>query len=359
MECPSCGFNNIPGTTRCARCKAQLATADAGAPEELAPPRAGRLRALRPLWYGINRLVDRLPRRVPQRLARLFVGSALPGDAVGAMVLSALPGLGHLVSGRRRTAMGAFAVWAVLAFVTAAVYGGTMGYVCLGLTLVWHSAVMFDAGEVQRHATAARARVTTMLLLVSVTATGYFLLHLGARTQFDFVPSGIAVPELDLQVGDVVLARRGRFEPGDLARGELVSYMRETSEMIRIGAMHYLDLRTRGPTVGRILAIEGDEVEVSRAGLTVNRQRLRPEHLSLDRLPLPDETLAFRVRDGRVLVTIPISGRVGHLPAIRQVWSSAFLLRVSQVRGRAWGVYLPLLRRHFFRSTALGGDGEP
>ena len=94
MQCRACAFENMPGQTACGRCGAQLAAAGDASPADLHPPRAGRLRLIRPFRYTLNRWFDHGPIAPPPWMLRLFPpGPHLPSSARVAVLLSVVPAL--------------------------------------------------------------------------------------------------------------------------------------------------------------------------------------------------------------------------------------------------------------------------
>ena len=365
MQCPACGFENIPGTKACVRCRAQLVVTEPVAPEELVPPRAGRLKALRRLRYALTRLIDGLPRNTLGKLGRFFTGGAvLPGDAIAAGLLSIVPGLGHLAGGRPRAAAISLTGWLGLLALTANFYAGATGGLLLGLLIAWHAGVAFDAAKVHQHTDGIRERLTTMVFLFAVSAAGYVVLDAVVRRHVSMVVSPVAIPSVDVLVGDILLAWPGRFGPEDVRRGDVLVFRPNASGPLPIGGERYVHVHTGDIAVGRVVALAGSLVSVSPQGFDVDGEPVETRHLPEGRLPWPQEPFAFRIPNGCALIPLPLQlGRNERLftQAIRaHLWQHVFVARLRDIRARAEGVYLPWTRRHSFRRSpqVQGETGE-
>jgi len=290
---------------------------------------------------------------VLEKLARVFNADVLlRGEALASMLLSALPGLGHLASGRRRAALVASFPWLLLLFLTVNFYSGLVGGLFVGLLVCWHATVIFDAGRIQQHTQGIGQRVRVMLVVLLATAIPYLLLDRLARAYVDFVVSPVAYAALDIQEGDTLLAWRGTYELQDLSVGELVVIDTRSRGYVRIGP-HTLAARG-GTRFGRILALAGDKVTASRSEIRVNGVVVSGDELPSGRIPMPSGLFSFTVPEGRLLVPLPFMAHSVASALIRELWEDFFLVRPADVRAKIAGVYLPIGRRHYFsgRKTA-------
>jgi len=354
LHCPACGFQNIPGTQRCTRCQAQLLATEPAAAADLSPPRAGRLKGLRHLVYGLNRFIERRPRPLFERLGGWFsAASAVPGAAVAAAILSVVPGLGHLASGRRRAGLVAFLIWLILLTLTANFYAGATGGLLVGALVSWHAAVAYDAGRLQQHLAGVGERLRAMLLILLLAAIPYFALHRLARTYLDFVASPFTIESLDIRQGDTLLAWRGRHDADDVSPGDVVVFEVDREGYVQVGGVYFGF--PGGVSVGRIIAAGGDRVAASPSGVAVNGVSVGAEELPGGPLRLPAQPLEVTVPENSVFIPV-IFDVHGYDPPpqwVRALWQRLFVVGVRQMRGRVVGVYLPLRRRHFLRGAAL------
>ena len=344
MQCPLCGFENIPGTQRCTSCRSQLEAAAPPAPADLTPPRAGALKGIRSVVYAINRFLDRLPARPAAWLGRVFnTERGMPGEALAAMLLSVLPGVGHLATGRRLAALAAAGVWLLLGFITANFYSGSTGGLLIGTLASWHACVVFDAGRLQQHTTDVRQRLGAMLFIMILAAIAYFAADRVARGYFDLVVSPFAHEGLGIQQDDTLLAWRRHLTPEDLAPGDLVTIAHG-----RISGAGYVVEFPDGIAIGVVVARAGDKVTFSAAGVAVNGAPLPDGLLPAGRL-LPPPRPSFTVPEESVVISLYFRHHSIFGGSAGQVWRSVFVERVSAVRGRVAMVYMPWGRRHSLR----------
>ena len=355
MQCPICGFENLPGVAACVGCRAQLLPAGPAAAGDFQPPRSRTPRLLRALQYQVNRIIGRLPTAVPKPLARFFVpGSALPGDRMAALCLSALPGLGQLLDGRRRRALAAFAIWLLLVVLAVNFYAGIWRVLLMAALVSFHSLVAFDAGRVAEHAPNRRDRVAVMLSITLVALTGYYGLDLLAHRWFNVVSCPYGVKGLGLEAGDDLVVRNGGSLP---ARGDLITLdvSPESRSVLHTGGGHYaVEFQVAGLRVARVLAVGGDDVVVSPGGLRVNGRAVGADELPGEGVPLPAEDLAIKIPGSAVLAVSPTHQlpEAHRAELVAGIWQNTYMVPRDAVRGRAVGVYLPLSRRHFFARGA-------
>jgi hypothetical protein len=343
MQCPLCGFSNIPGTERCTRCRAQLVATEPAAAADFLPPRAGKLKGFRPLLYAVNRLVVGRKSRLLARIGRFFDRSgSVPGEAVAATILSVVPGLGHLAVGRRLGALVAFLGWAFTVLITANFYAGVTGGLLLGSLIGWHASVIFDAGKLQQHLGDVRDRLTTMLFILIVAAIPYFLLDRLVMSYVEFVVSPFNIEALDIRQGDVLLSWRGRNDLGQVRAGDVVSFT--TTHLTHVGFVYFASSEV---TCGRIVAAGGDDVTLSESGVVVNGTAVDSADLPSGRLQVPRGTTRPRIPQGSVFVTLSLTYAGHHAPqGGSNVWHQLVVVPAGSLRGKVSGVYLPLGRRH-------------
>ncbi|HYE62369.1 MAG TPA: hypothetical protein VD997_10255 [Phycisphaerales bacterium] len=137
MECPSCTFQNTPGTRSCVRCQSLLDFSGVA----VVPPRAHGPAALR----AASASADVLGFRLRDALRRVREGSPIRIDADvswGAAVCSIVPGLGHVIIGRRRTGLAIFLVWLALLVACLLNYGTSFAFVCATSAVGLHCAAV-------------------------------------------------------------------------------------------------------------------------------------------------------------------------------------------------------------------------
>jgi len=136
MQCPSCGFQNMPGIDRCALCSTSLAGRKES--ESVVPPRAkDRTIEQRLRWSvsripGCSRMIRRFEEAFPHRSEEAPAATCpapsapfprLPMRSVGLVLLAVIPGFGHIfVLHRDRQGLAMFALSLVWLGLAAAVY---------------------------------------------------------------------------------------------------------------------------------------------------------------------------------------------------------------------------------------------
>ena len=296
MQCFSCGFNAMPGSTACGRCGANLSLASAAIP--VSPPRAGAIaKRILPGWWAVNR-------RVAPLLLRLGVGEAafpaisLPMEAVVrpimAMVarpVSFLPGVPYLVAGQRAPGWLLLAVWLAVMLLALFAHGLPVIFLfLLGAALALHAASALQATGLSYRSVGARLAgiVTCAVVLLGLC---YVPLAWGAMRivggSWWLVPVRLTESFPPLAEGDIIWLDRGaRPKPGDL----VVTF--------------------RPQTLRRVRALEGQEVAMTDGVLLVDGV---PSPWQSALRPLA-EGVRFTVPDGRCFVLLPESHPPGGTP---------------------------------------------
>src|SRR3990172_4367584 len=99
MQCPSCEFQNMPGSGRCARCGASLALATAAI--DVHPPRAGRYRRRIPQFWGLRRSWANFIAAASRPFASTLSRFDDTNFDLATMLRLAVPGWGHAYRGHR------------------------------------------------------------------------------------------------------------------------------------------------------------------------------------------------------------------------------------------------------------------
>src|SRR3990172_6356595 len=138
MQCPSCQFENMPGSGRCARCGASLALATAAI--DVHPPRAGRLSRFEltfwRFWHGMGRAGSKASSALPAFGSR----SDTVNFDLGTMRRCVVPGWPQYRRGDRPLAF-VFLLGYLCFLVPGVVLAGTwLGSLLLGLAGAMHVA---------------------------------------------------------------------------------------------------------------------------------------------------------------------------------------------------------------------------
>jgi hypothetical protein len=331
MQCPSCGFQNLPGLERCARCLSQLVLDHIDVHPYRASDRWARWRAwrtqgparwLEPLRWLLRRLgglvtVQRGP--VPDMARRL--PSAL---------LSVVPGLGLAACGRWRLGciLLGICLAALLGFVV--FMGSWIGVLFMGLVFGVHSYAI-QRCLIQRGDYVPRGMAISIGLLI------FLLLYLAVYPAAGWVVNGVVrfeplvgdLREGRLRQGDVLMVRGRWLRPPRYQPGDLVSY--------RIPEMRGQGWITReGASIDRVLGAPGDHVVIRNGGLIVNGKPMLGGVRPVGGLPLPDNYEATVPADAYfILPSLPaLGGHYGQGAPVSAMIRAVSIVPYRDIRGR-------------------------
>lgn len=336
----------MPGLTACMKCNTVLMAA---VPVSVHPPRAGWKRRWRPLFYGLNRLGERVP-----ALREGWV--ALPGWLRGCRrflagllwaVLSLVPGLGHLLSGRVRPLRRLWPAWAVTAAAGVFFLGTQGGSLLLGLAVALHVWIICDAGRLRELFETALARALLVMLVYSLLAL-HFYPALRRQLEARWVRGALLTADLQtdgLRRGDFLLAWPQAYARDAVRRGDVILY-----DVAASGGRGYGGVAIRGgETVGKVLGLPGERVQAGEGLLTITApQGTVTRYLIRPPAALP-WAMDFRLPpDGYFCLTVGVNtlDAHGHVNAeMRDIFQQIGQLARPAIRGRVVWVYQPLGRR--------------
>ncbi len=277
MQCPSCGFQNMPGVKQCVVCSASLA-GEASA-EDVTPPRA-RDRSLRQRLNCLFAFGGRMRSDYSTAAASGRVGNRLwsCAGAIRLVVLSVVPGFSHLfVLGRSAVGMAIFLASAAALVLAAVLYRSPLSNLLVyGVILASAFSVFCTAARIAT-AGARREAVPRLQLGVGLMVAAFYLaLYNAAIVALDPVVQVLRVlqhvPAIGVRAGDSVAL----WKRGDILRGDLVAvwihYERDVLNMLRI------------------YGVPGDTVEISDGQLYINAKPVEARLPSLythDGIPAP------------------------------------------------------------------------
>jgi len=318
MQCPNCGFQNMPGSEVCARCSTSLQLAVVAL--DVHPPRAGKLakqlRRVAPIRAASHKYVqhaDRIDRarRIWALVWRLIV-----------------PGWAQWYRGRGRH--GAMFLGAVLFFAAASVYnfGSALGDFCIaGLFTahLWSIIDVFNDYFPKEEFGPRFARATLAMLLLGVIV---YLPIYNAVENFA-QPLVYTGDSATLHNGDVVLVNyryQGTLWP---RRGQVVLY--ETHVEIDEGywGRERQIYQAFGQRIDRVLAVGGDHVRWVNGLLYVNGQLSPFRPLNPNRGPQNFETT---VNDACVLI-LPSTLNAPDMEPGGNVWMQLAMVPQSSLDG--------------------------
>ena len=281
MQCVNCQFQNMPGTSACARCGSSMSLATAVM--DVHPPRASRAAKKVRRVLPVDRIVNRIK---GETFVSAPVRRALP---MGRM---AIPGWYHFHAGL--PARGHVYLWLFVAFLLPALpmFGSTNGSILIGLAFSVHSTEALNI--VLRH----RGDLTIgqrmgISILVPVILFAIVYLPLGWLLTRVADPTSVLIVAEPFAQGDVVLVNHWATPRiGDVVLYDLVEYTlaRGTHQTF----VH------AGQRFDRIIAAAGDTVKYDGHKLLVNgvsprRMPLNPAHLPTCKfeLTVPPDTFCI------------------------------------------------------------------
>ena len=343
MQCPICKFNNLPGTRVCTRCRAQLILDENIAPEHLQPPRAGQYKKYRSIVYFFNRLDD-------HQLGKKTV--TIAGHLLF-LLLSLIPGLGHMVKGRRRAALAICCGWLSLMALIVLLYSSTLSGVLLGMAIALHAFVFFDILDIRSRYPKILSQFFAATVIAVIIAISYFGLQSYAHRFARIVISPCDFPQWHVQKQDSLLVTPGNNH----GKGQLVYYHLPTSRRLRRGNL-YFHLNWANHFLGCILGLSGDKIEVGTDGvIQINGNKVNRQYLN-DQQMKPGKPFTLTVPPDCYFIPNQFIFRGNRIRQDNYIflWKNAYIVPRKQVIGKAIAIYFPLARRRFFPAPYSGNN---
>lgn len=309
MECPSCTFQNIPGTHACVRCATLLDLSGV----DIMPPRASS--------GHIGRQVRFTALSVRHRLVTALgdIGRALRVDgavaSVRPMYLAAIvPGLPQILSrvmGLRILGWLILVSWCLALLIALLTVGsGFSLLLCFGSVSIHSFSVsLMLAPEMQRLILPMRMLLGLalyFLILLALYMPGYLLVQNLGQT----VPVAGIRDNPVIANGDILLRTGVWTRPESFQRGDMVLV-----PVRGVGPVegYYIPA---GYNIDRVVAVSGDTIKIASGVLTVNGEEPPP-----DRAPLGS---AASLPDGELVVG---AGNLVVLPSVLGVNAQANIIR--------------------------------
>lgn len=326
MQCPSCQFENMPGSQRCARCAAALTIQSSEI--DIHPPRASS-------WE--RRLPTRqlaAVQRAAGSISELFVaclGVRRTAPNFGGSPLEylclAVPGLHQRLHGEPQRGTLMFAIFLALLFLSLVFAGTVAGSLLMGVMFAWHVATAVDAVIRDFSLTSDR-----LIFTAAVASAICLVIYLpGVRLiQRVAAPMSIAMQTQHFNAGDVIWYNQSATpQVGDLVLYEL------PASGTAPGGRYNMQYLITGMRINRLVATAGQSIRMQDGVLIVDHEVspwqptggfhldadreiiVRPDHVFI----LPEDLLPGQT------ISADFSRRLGMVP-------------ISRVRG-------PLLARTF------------
>jgi len=346
MQCPSCGFENIPGSEQCCVCSALLSSRQSG--ETVFPPRARdrsfwqRVRWSLTTSAGFTRAVGRLQalrRSLSNVEFRRRLSAARPQvnlHEIGLLLLSVIPGLGHVyvvgdVRRGRRILLGSLGalVLAMVAYRT--ILADVLVYGIIALSMFCVFVVADRLREIRGEEAQFVRRVGIALLVLAVYLGSYVLLRSALSSRMMVVRIEAEPWSEVVSAGDsLLLTRHDIYRRGDIVAG--AGYWQ-----------HY-----QVPNVGPIIGVPGDRIEVAdRVYVNGMPTGARPRHVESS--PSAEVTLAED--EYWLMPGLNINQVVN-----REMVASAGVIQDYNVWGRAVAVVGPPGHRRWLSRVPLMGE---
>lgn len=260
MQCPSCGFFNLPGTEKCTVCSTSLA---AKAPtESVMPPRARDRNALGRLSWritnsdgwknlrtGLSSIRVNIPRPAPRTRPRFRVGFNL--RQIGCTIASIIPGMGHVLAMRKAGTGFIILLSSFLSLLLALVLYKTVlsDYLVIGVIglSAFSVATTIDAQWKVTSKTRSRSlrHIGIVLVVVSLYLGTYVAVRSAMMPQITFVNVTMNISNTNIVARDQLLIRKmDRYYPGDIVMNNVAMY------------------EAYGVAAGPVLGVPGDKVEL-------------------------------------------------------------------------------------------------
>lgn len=254
MQCPSCQFENMPGSGRCARCGGFLALATAAI--DVNPPRATRLSRRMPRMWGrfwsLRRSWANIRSSLTRPIEQLFSRFENSDFRLGTIVRAIVPGWAHRFRGNSPRAIVFFVSYLAL-LLPALLYLGTgLGSVLLGLAFGMHVAAASD-GLVSRFARMGDRLIFTFACAAILALVLYIPIgRLVARVAIPIQLNHSVEPFL---AGDVLW-----YKPAaQIAPGDVVLY--SVPETTITGYNNHTRYVFRDRSINRVAASGGQRVQ--------------------------------------------------------------------------------------------------
>ncbi len=340
MRCQRCQFENVPGESRCFKCGSVLGGGQ-GVAVDVHPPRMGRMaRPFRAVfrWFRRRRILPdvKIGRHVPAFLR------IMSGDAFLGIFVSIIPGLAHFVEGRFREVRWHVLGWFLLLLGGMFFYGSSFGWLLIGITIGLHGWIAFKHRLLKEIDEMYRKMGMLIMLLIALGFL-YWGIRRVAFGDFEFGYATSGIPYQNVQRGDCLLGRRSRAREGTLTRSSLVfARFRElrVARGGRAGTRNYFN------TIGQIVALPGDKIEITGNRFIVNGQKLDE-----DKFPFPGW-----LSGAEVSATIPPESyfvstvyRMRGANLTGDLISEACILSRGDIDALAVMRWFPLERRGFLR----------
>jgi hypothetical protein len=262
----------------------------------------------------------------------------LSKDAMGAMILSIVPGLAHLVQRRFKEVWWLCLLWLVLVLSGLFLYGGGMGFVFLGLALGLHT--WMGARQLFKELFRSSWRAAYVLGMLIALVFIYRAIPSLVLPDLTSGHTTLTIPHQGIQPGDYLLAWCSRAGREHIGRGSLVlaHLARTRNERSREGQAMMV----------QVVGLPGETLEIKDNVFVVDGRQLDTE-----KYPVPgwlhNIELSVKIGNDRYFVNCDYRANVrGRLPD--RAILAVCIVPLADIRAQAFMRWLPLSRRAYLKA---------
>ncbi|AQQ71713.1 hypothetical protein SMSP2_02090 [Limihaloglobus sulfuriphilus] len=334
MKCPGCGFENMPGYSKCFRCGAILS----GDQEriDVNPPRM-------PRW------------KRPVRAFRRYLRKKVPGGSIeiqnrlpawldpsvadtGWFFLSVIPGLGHFIFGRLRQVWLFLCAWVAAVILALVFFGGSLGTFFAVSAAGIHAYIAVSLTAVYRFR-GIRERLV-LNLVVTFLYLGLYVLILRGGLGIRSMRAADNYPGQNIETGDVLIVTRVFDVDEHIRRGSIV----------RCRLYHPQRYSNSVVGLGQVTALPGETVSISRKGFIVNGVSLSAEAFPVPGYIHTDTQIEITLQDGVYFVNAPYNLNYVGRRFVQNYIHRMCCISGENILGKARVVWIP------FEKTAIIND---
>ena len=332
MQCPSCEFQNMPGSGRCARCGASLALATATI--DVHPPRAGRYQRHVPQFWGLHRAWANWLSTASRPIAAGFAHFDDTNFDLGTILRLVVPGWAQYYRGRPERGLIFLCAYLGILAPGVVLLGTGLGSVLIGLAFGVHVVAAVDAMVGRFSDFAGRAAFS---LFCGLGLLGLMYLPIGYLVSRVATPIQITQNVGQFAGGDVLWYNRS----ADIVPGDLVYYRVPPTEVRgRMENGYAANFIFRDAWINRVVATEGQQVSWEGGAMLVDGN---PVPWPIGTRFETSNFSPFTVPPGVVL--IPPDGLLpGSLDLRTEVWRQLSLVPRQDVYGSVFLRTAPLSR---------------
>ncbi|HAL44319.1 MAG: hypothetical protein A2Y12_15975 [Planctomycetes bacterium GWF2_42_9] len=334
MRCQQCQFENMPGQKTCFKC---------GAVMEIDPNSISIYPARMAKWKKPVRAVARVLRRIGGYSEIKFTPPAWVSDylddSIPSLIMSVIPGLAHLFTGRFKEIRIYFLLWLIFLSTGLFFFGSPNGYILLALAVGMHTGIAVQYRFLKKLETVREKIAVTVVVLILFSLMYRYMPRLvvpnldGGNIFFD-------IPARQIVNGDYFLSWRN-IDQKDLKRGDLI--------FVKPSVAYNYRQRMRqstGQTICQIVGLPGEKLEILNGIFFVNDQPLDVnEYPAVEWLQV-DKYSAI-IPPNSYFVNIQYIMYNHNIPNISPYINDVCIVKFENIESRVFMQWMPISRRGF------------